>query len=106
MFNSHNESRSAIAALRSTPVTIGFLNGGEPSVFTHSLNRRDFLTFTAGRKEGARHHRNAVHEHRAGAAGGIVTAALGSGQVDILTQHIKQQLAGLECELARAAVDS
>ena len=105
MLDGHDKSWSAIATLRSAPIAIGFLNGGKASMLTHTLDRRNFLSLTTGGQQCARHHGDTVNQHSACAAGGVVAAAFGSGELDILTKHIEQQFAGLEGELMRAAVD-
>src|ERR1700686_479007 len=106
MLDGHDESRSAIAALRSAPVAVSFLNGGEAPVFAYALDRRNLLTLATGGQKGACHHRYTVNEYSACAAGRVVTSTLGSGQIEVLAQHIEQELARLESELARAAVDA
>ena len=75
-------------------------------MFAHALDRGDLLAFTTGRKQGAGQHRDAIHQHRAGAAGRIVAAALGAGKIEILTQDVEQQLARLDGQLVRATVDA
>src|ERR1700733_1795885 len=106
MLDGHNESRSTVTALCSAPVAVSFLNCRETAVLAHALDRRNFLTFATSRQQRARHHRNTVDEYSAGAARGVVTAALGSGEVEVLPQYIEQQFARLECELVSAAVNA
>src|SRR5581483_8049589 len=46
-----------------------------------------------------------VHHHGTCPAGGIVTAALGTGQTQVLAQRIEQQCAGRDRDLMRTPVD-
>src|SRR5579862_2204910 len=106
MSDGHHESGSAISALRAAPVAIGFLNGCQAAVFADSFNRRDLLPLAARGKYRAREHRSAVDEHGTGAARGVIASALGSSQPKILTKCVEQQFAGLDCQLAGAAINA
>src|ERR1700680_725478 len=49
----HHESRSAKAALRSAPVTVGLLNRRQTAVLAHALYGRDLLLLTTRRQQRA-----------------------------------------------------
>src|SRR5690242_20770873 len=106
IFHRHDEAGGAVAALGAAPVTISLLNGGQAAVFAHPFHGGDLLLLAAGGQQRAGKHRDTLHLHRAGAAGGVVAAALRPGEAQVLAQHVEQQLAGLERQLVGATVDA
>ena len=102
----HHESGSAEAALRAAKIAVGLLQRGQPAVVGDAFDGGDLLPLATGRQHGAREHGDAVHLHRACAAGRIVTAALGAGQVEVLAQNIEQQLVRLDRQFVGASVDA
>ena len=81
MFDRHHESGSAEATLRTSPVAVGFLDGGQRSVFTDAFDSGNLLAFATCGQHCAREHGRAVNQNRASSAGGIVAAALGAGEL-------------------------
>src|ERR1700730_11284311 len=102
----HNETRRAKSTLCSSPVAISLLDSGQAAAFTHTFYGGDLLPFTAGRQHGAGEHGNAIHLDSTGATRRIVAATLGAGKLQVQTQCVKQQRAGLDSELEGAAVDA
>jgi hypothetical protein len=102
----HHEAGSAEAALRASPVTISFLNSGQSTVFADAFDRGDLLALAARGQQGAGEGRHAINQNGTGPAGGIVTAALGAGELQVLTERIEQQAIGHNRQLVRAAIHS
>jgi hypothetical protein len=71
----------------------------------HSLNGSDLTILVGDGEHQAGHLRLTIDQDRAGAATGIVTAAFGAGQAEILAQNIEEQSVGLDRELVRPAVN-
>src|SRR5207253_1068865 len=77
-----HESGGAEAALRSTPISVSFLDGGQRAVLGDAFDSRDlrsalvFIECDAARQHRAREHRRAVDQYSAGAATGVIAAAL------------------------------
>src|SRR5579872_1003215 len=67
--NRHHETRRAVATLRSAPVAVSFLDGGEAAMLADAFDRGDLLAFATGGEYGAGEHGDAVDLNRAGAAG-------------------------------------
>lgn len=72
----------------------------------HAFDRSDLALLTACRQHGAGQHGHAVNLYSTGATGGIITATLGSGKLQLLAQAVEQQLAGFDRNLMRAAIDA
>src|SRR5579864_663728 len=106
VFHGHYETGSAVAALGAAPISIRLLNGGQTAMLAHPFHCGDLLLLATGGQQRARQHGNAVHLHRAGAAGGVVAAALRARKAQVLAQCVKQQLAGLRRQLVSATVDA
>src|ERR1700730_4617873 len=87
-FDGHHESRRTEAALRSSPVAIRLLDRGQGPMLAHSLDSSDLLAFATGRKQSARHHGDAIDQHRTGAAGRIIAAALRAREFQFLPQYV------------------
>jgi hypothetical protein len=104
MLYRHHETWGAEAALRASPISVSFLDCGKRAVLAYAFNSSDLLPLAAGSEQRAGEHGNAIHENGARTAGRIITATLGAGEQQILPQGVKQQLAGLDGELAGAAV--
>src|ERR1019366_8782810 len=83
-----HETRCAVSALRAAPISVSFLDGGQAAVLTDAFDGRDLLPFATEGEQRTGEHRRAVHEHRAGPAGGVVAAALRAGEAEIAAQHV------------------
>src|SRR5581483_637272 len=94
----------AVSTLRSAPVPISFLNGGEAAVLAHALDGCDLLALATCCQQRARQHGRAVNQHRASTAGRVIAAALRAGKLQVLSQGVKQELARLDTSLVTAAV--
>src|SRR5260370_34895785 len=80
-FYRHHEARSAIAALCATPVAVGFLDGGQRSVFRDAFHSGDLgsavlVCGTTHGQQGAAQRRHSVYQNSAVAAGGTIASAL------------------------------
>jgi hypothetical protein len=106
MFHCHHESGSAEAALRSTPISIGFLDRGQSAMFADAFDGGDFLPFATCRKHSAGEHWRAIYQHRACTATRILAAALRSGKVHVNAKRVEQKSIGLDRQLVQAAVDT
>src|SRR5579872_981540 len=58
----HNEAGGTVAALRSTPVAISFLDCGKAAMFADSFDRGDLLPFATSCQQRTRHHGNPIDE--------------------------------------------
>src|SRR5450631_3429911 len=101
-----HEARCAVSALRAAPISISLLNRSQAAVLTDAFDGSDLLPLATGGEQRTGEHRRAVHEHRAGSAGGIVAAALGAGEAEIAAQHVEQQRARLDGELVGKTVNA
>src|SRR6185437_2087930 len=92
----HNESRSTVAALCSSPIAIRFLNCCQAAMLAHTFDRGDLLLLATGGQQRTGEHGHPIHKHCARAAGRIIAAALGAGEFQIFAQHIQKQFARLD----------
>ena len=75
-------------------------------MLTDAFDGRDLLPLATEGENRTGEHRRAVHEHRAGPAGGVVAAALRAGEAEIAPQHVEQQRARLDGELVGKTVNA
>ena len=106
MFDRHHEAGGAEAALGASPVAVGFLDGGQRAVLAYAFDGGDLLAFATGGEHGAGEHGRAVNQHRAGAAGGVVASALGSGEIELHAEGVEQKFIWLDGDLVCPAVDA
>src|SRR5262249_37059435 len=85
----HYEPWRAVTALSAAPVAIRFLDSRQRAMVCYALNRPNLsaASIFAGethRQRRAAQRGNAIHEHGTGAAGRIVTTALGASKIELL----------------------
>ena len=102
----HHEAGSAEAALRASPIAVGFLDCSQGPVLADAFDGGDFLAFATRGEHGAGEHGQSINQNSAGAARGVVAAALGSGKLQVYAQGVKQEAIGLDREFMRAAIDA
>src|SRR5258708_3332143 len=108
-FHRDHETRSAIAALCSAPIAIGFLDGGERTVLCNAFYRGDLrsailICGSTHGLHGAAQRRRSVHQDGTGPAGRIIASTLGAGQLQLLPQNVQQQGVRLRRQFVAAAV--
>jgi len=106
MLYRHHEAGGAETALRASPVTVSFLDSGQSAVLADTFDRGDLLAFAACCQHSAGKGRHAINQNSAGATGGIITSALGAGELQVLAERIEQQAIGHDRQLMRAAIHS
>src|SRR5262249_37872588 len=100
----HHETRRAVPTLGAAPIAVSLLYGSQTPVLTYALNSGNDLPFAASCQQSTGEHGYTIHQHRARAAGRVVTATLRAGQIEILAQYIEKELAGLDRHLAQPSV--
>ena len=77
---------------------------GERSVLGQALDGVDGLAGNLGRQGEAAARGAAIDHHRAGAADTVLAAEVRTGQLQLLSQEVRQMLARLDAPLQRLAV--
>ena len=98
----YQHARRAKAALVSAMLQKSFLQGIELTVgFAQAFDRHDLAARGRDGQYQARQHRLPVHLHGARAAFADTAAVLSAGQLEVLTQHVQQQVVGCHPNVAR-----
>ena len=101
-----DDAGRAEPALEPVVVLHGLLHVVErPVGVGHALDRGDLGPVHLGREQQARAHRCAVDQHRAGSARPVLAADVGPGEVQVLPQHVREQLPRLARDRSVASVD-
>ena len=101
----HHHARRAVSALERVVIVERLLHRVQLPVRGEALDRRDLGAVGLDAEDGARLHRLAVEQHRAGAARGRVAADGRAREREPLTQDVNQQITRLDLELVLRAVD-
>ena len=101
-----DHARRAIAALRAALFGKTELQRVEVVILRDAFNGCDVVVGVGGREHNAGHLRLAIHEHGAGAATGIVAAALGARQPQVLSQNVEKEFICGKVEFVALAVDA
>jgi hypothetical protein len=98
------KSRRAVSALGGAQVGKGDLQRMQPSIARQSFDGRDGPAGALDAEHETGQHRQAVEEHRAGAALAELASVLRPAEIQVLTKHFEQRLVRREGDLERLAV--
>src|SRR5262245_31809356 len=101
----HDEAGSAEPALLRVVIPEGLLDRMELAVLFETFDCSNLFALRLDRQRRAGIDGFAVHDHRAGAAGGAVADAFGAGDVQIVAQRVEQRHSRFDAHLFRSAVD-
>jgi len=103
-FRRENETRCAIAALKSTELHKRFLKRMQRFCSAQSFDGHDFTTVNVRRQYRARAHGFTGDEQRASAANLDVAAELGARETKLIANHIEESHSRLDFEILLDAV--
>src|SRR5712692_1884391 len=101
----HEDSRSAVAALRGAEVGERGLQRVQLGAARHAFDGLNRAALAFEREQQAGELRLAVDQHRAGAAFAELAAVLGAGEAEVLAQQLEQRLVRRERDFVAFAVD-
>src|SRR5262249_44209718 len=82
-----------------------YLQGAEPVALAQALHGCNVHAVRLHCKHQARAHRRAVGNDRAGATHAVLTAGMGAGELQVMTQAVGKRSARLDCCFVGHAVD-
>src|SRR5689334_16008378 len=101
----HDLAGRAVSTLECVVLDEGPLHRVQLLFAGQPLDRRHLVPLAGHGQGQAGEHPPAIDPDRAGAAGALVAALLGAGEVEVLAQRVEQAHPGLEGDRVRPAVD-